>query len=110
MSIFTSYVEEETAQYTMYPSVPLNRNFSLEIQNDDVYKDFTHTFYFANFSDSNFCQYQRRTLLLLTVSSLILDMPGNGELQGRSQSAEIVTHIKGRLLDQAVVLFNCVPF
>ena len=25
-------------------------------------------------------------------------------------NAEKVTHIKGRILDQAVVLFNCVPF
>ena len=30
--------------------------------------------------------------------------------QWRSQNAEKVTHIKGRLLDQAVILFNCVPF
>ena len=28
----------------------------------------------------------------------------------RSQNAEKVTHIKRRLLDQAMVLFNCVPF
>ena len=28
----------------------------------------------------------------------------------RSQNAENVTHIKGRLPDQAVILFNCVPF
>ena len=31
-------------------------------------------------------------------------------MQWRSQNAEKVTHIKGRLLDQAVVLFNCSPF
>ena len=30
--------------------------------------------------------------------------------QWRSQNAEKVTHIKERLLDQEVVLFNCVPF
>ena len=30
--------------------------------------------------------------------------------QSRSQNAEKVTHIKGRLLDQATILFNCVPF
>ena len=30
--------------------------------------------------------------------------------QWRSQKAKNVTHIKGRLLDQAVILFNCVPF
>ena len=30
--------------------------------------------------------------------------------QWRSQKAKKVTHIKGRLLDQAVILFNCVPF
>ena len=30
--------------------------------------------------------------------------------QRRSQNAEKVTHIKGRLLDQAMILFNCVPF
>ena len=31
-------------------------------------------------------------------------------LQYCSQNAEKVTHIKGRLLDQAVLLFNCIPF
>ena len=30
--------------------------------------------------------------------------------QWRSQDAEEVTHIKGRLLDQAVILYNCVSF
>ena len=30
--------------------------------------------------------------------------------QWRSQNAENVTHNKGRLLDQAVILFNCVTF
>ena len=30
--------------------------------------------------------------------------------QWRSLNAEKVTHIKGRLLDKAVILFNCVPF
>ena len=30
--------------------------------------------------------------------------------QCRSQNAEKVTDIKGRLLDQAVILFNCIPF
>ena len=30
--------------------------------------------------------------------------------QRRSQNAEKVTHIKGRPLDQAMILFNCVPF
>ena len=27
-----------------------------------------------------------------------------------SQNAEKVAHIKGRQLDQAVILFNCIPF
>ena len=27
-----------------------------------------------------------------------------------SQNSEKVAHIKGRLLEQAVILFNCVPF
>ena len=31
-------------------------------------------------------------------------------LQRRSQNAEKVTHIKERLLDQAINLFNCIPF
>ena len=31
------------------------------------------------------------------------------KLQWRSLNAEKVTHIKGRLLDQEVILFNCVP-
>ena len=31
-------------------------------------------------------------------------------LQWRSQNAEKVTHIKGRLLEQTVILFNCVHF
>ena len=30
--------------------------------------------------------------------------------QLHSQNAGKVTHIKGRLLDQAEILFNCVPF
>ena len=30
--------------------------------------------------------------------------------QGRSQNAKKVAHIKGRLLGQVVVLFNCSPF
>ena len=28
----------------------------------------------------------------------------------RSQIAEKATHIKGRLLDQAMIIFNCIPF
>ena len=28
----------------------------------------------------------------------------------RSQNTEKVMHTKGRLLDQAVILFNCIPF
>ena len=31
-------------------------------------------------------------------------------MQQRSQNAEKVTHIKERLLDQAMILFNRVPF
>ena len=31
-------------------------------------------------------------------------------MQWRSQNAENVMHIKGRLLEQVVILFNCVPF
>ena len=34
----------------------------------------------------------------------------NIRIQWGSQNAEKVTHIKGRLLDQAVIIFNCVPF
>ena len=30
--------------------------------------------------------------------------------QQRSQDTEKVMHIKGRLLDQAMILFNCLPF
>ena len=30
--------------------------------------------------------------------------------QRRNQNAGKVTHTKGRLLDQAMVLFNCVPY
>ena len=30
--------------------------------------------------------------------------------QGRSQDTEKVTHTKGRLLNQAVILLICVPF
>ena len=30
--------------------------------------------------------------------------------QRRSQDADKVSHIKGRLLDQERILFNCVPF
>ena len=35
---------------------------------------------------------------------------GKSIQQWGSQNAEKVTHIKGKLLDQAVILFNCVPF
>ena len=30
--------------------------------------------------------------------------------QQRSQNAEKVTHMKGKLLEKAVILFNCIPF
>ena len=43
---------------------------------------------------------QAHVLLLLSYSSR----------QWRRQNAAKVTHVKGRLLDQAVMLFNCVPF
>ena len=33
----------------------------------------------------------------------------NSSQQWRSQNAEEVTHIKGKLLDQAKILFNCIP-
>ena len=33
-----------------------------------------------------------------------------GNYQELSQNAEKVTHIKERLPDQAVILFNCVPY
>ena len=31
-------------------------------------------------------------------------------IQRRGQNADKVTHIKGRPLDQAMILFNCIPF
>ena len=31
-------------------------------------------------------------------------------VQRRSQNAEKVAHIKGRLLDQAMIIFSCIPF
>ena len=34
----------------------------------------------------------------------------NSTAQGHSQNAEKVTHTKGRPLDQAMILFNCIPF
>ena len=34
----------------------------------------------------------------------------NMDPQWRSKNAEKVKHIKGRLLDQAMILFKCVPF
>ena len=37
-------------------------------------------------------------------------MPQSKATQWRSQNAEKCRHIKGRLLDQSVILFNCVPF
>ena len=43
---------------------------------------------------------------LILIFALALDYTS----QRRSQSAEKVMHIKGRLLDQAMILFNCVPF
>ena len=32
------------------------------------------------------------------------------DISWRSQNVEKVMHIKGRLLDQAMILFNCFPF
>ena len=31
------------------------------------------------------------------------------QIQGRSQNAEKITHIKGRLLERALILIHCVP-
>ena len=31
-------------------------------------------------------------------------------IQRRGRNADKVTHIKGRPLDQAMILFNCIPF
>ena len=31
-------------------------------------------------------------------------------VHGHSQNTETVAHIKGRILDQAMILFNCIPF
>ena len=43
---------------------------------------------------------------LILIFALALDYTS----QRRSQNAEKITHIKGRLLDQAMIFFNCVPF
>ena len=43
-------------------------------------------------------------------SVVVLDLRLKGCWQCRSQKAEKVSHIKGRLLDYAVIFFNCVPF
>ena len=45
-----------------------------------------------------------------TVLCLRKALPFNPGYQWRSKNAEKVTHIKGRLLDQAVIVFHCVPF
>ena len=42
-------------------------------------------------------------------SSIKLQCSYKHAFQWRSQNAEKVTNIKGRLPDQAVILFNCVP-
>ena len=47
------------------------------------------------------------------VRTFVVCMQGSNDvvhMQRRSQNAEKVIHIKGRLLDQAMILFNCVPF
>ena len=41
--------------------------------------------------------------------TLKIGLSGEG-VQGCSQNAEKNTHIKGRLLDQTMIPFNCVPF
>ena len=49
------------------------------------------------------------TLSLLSAIGYIL-YKEIGEFQWHSQNAEKVTHIKGRLLDQTMILFNYFPF
>ena len=39
----------------------------------------------------------------------IIMLPDSNHVQWRSQNAQTVTHVKGRLLDEAVILFNCIP-
>ena len=50
---------------------------------------------------------------LMTTKAWIITQHAKSSMvvyQWCSQNAENVTHIKGRLLGQAVILFNCVPF
>ena len=47
---------------------------------------------------------------LVEIEKLLVQDPLPVEPKWRSQNAENVSHIKERLLDQAVLLFNCVPF
>ena len=71
------------------------------------------------------CKVQQQTTkfatVMLSTLSLLLQPLGTVVASGsfslkidnyqcRVQNAEKVAHIKGRLLDQAVLLFNCVPF
>ena len=52
----------------------------------------------------------RRELVRVIVVSPIGQSMKKSTTQWRSQNAEKATHIKGRLLEQAVILFNCIPF
>ena len=52
-----------------------------------------------------------RCIVTINVLWLFLTVPWAGQMiQRRSQNAEKITHIKGRLLDQAMIRFNFVPF
>ena len=56
-------------------------------------------------------QFTHKYTLLCTRSAHVVHFKYTTLLnQWRSQNAEKITHIKGRLLDQAVILFNCVLF
>ena len=60
----------------------------------------------ASLADLSLPLYVQCLMVLLQVHLLIAQI----KYQWRSQNVEKVTHIKGRLMDQAVVLFNCALF
>ena len=41
---------------------------------------------------------------------LVVSTGRTNRMQWRCQNAEKITHVKGRLLDQTVIQFNCAPF
>ena len=70
----------------------------------------THILYTSYHVVPSHCYRPVLELLYPGISNLLAARKITHSIQWRSQKAEKVTHIKGRLVEQVVILFNCVPF